>query len=245
MAEPKERVEGKFSVTQLIAPTRISYLRMVNDLYVSPKSLIKSFYGKAFHSTTGSAFGCAEVLVEDDQCSGTFDLFDEGVLIDYKVWGSYRVARALGLHSIKVINPVTKRPNTRWVPGGEPEIQEETLQLNRYRMLLHQRFPDLIQHSMKLFVIVKDAELQTAFSRGVTEPYYWIDIPQWDDINIWSWFEDKRLSLERAMETKTTACCDSVENWNGNRCKYCDVAEFCNVGQAQIRIDADAESIAS
>jgi len=232
LARNKERIDGKYSVTQLISPTRIAYLREISAIYIKPEGAIKAFYGTAMHemnSNEKSGLFAMEQTVSNDWVSGTIDLVDEGILWDYKVWGSYRVARALGMRSVKVPSPKTGKPINSYVPGGEPELDEETLQLNMYRILAKGKLPDV--DLMKLFVIVKDAELRIAYSRGITRPWYDIIIQPMEDATVLNYFAEKADKLSLAITSgEIPPLCTVEERWGGNRCKYCDVVEFCNYG---------------
>lgn len=241
MQAPKENMPGIFSVTQLIAPTRISYLRATREYYVDPQDQMKMMLGSMVHASMSKAYGTTECLIVDSQVSGKFDLLDEGLLIDYKVWGAYRCATASGMQKITIKNPVTNRPNQKWVPDGIPELDDETLQLNRYRML-QERTESGSVRGMYIFGICKDAGLQAAFKYGIDWSFKRIDIPYLADDIVWQWFENKRLALKHAITDGKSPCCDSKENWNGNRCKSCEVAEFCEVGMATRSIELETEN---
>ena len=219
-----------FSVTTLISPTRIAYLKRVNEFYITPRNAIKAFYGTAVHQLNAGepwAGRRVELTLQDEQTIGTMDLIEDDILWDYKVWGSYRVAMALGMVPVKFMNTRTNRLNTRWEPIGKPDIQDEIWQLNRYRMLA-QSHNYKVKH-MKLFIVVKDAELQTAYSRNITEPFYQVPVPLVEDDDVYAYFETKRNALERAISEGTVpALCTDGERWGNRRCIYCDVASLCD-----------------
>ena len=171
----------------------------------------------------------------------------EGYLLtDYKTWGSFRVALALGLVESKVPDPsgAVYRKSGSWGKAGTPKIVSiwtpnpwradlfnEEMQLNNYRILVEEcGFPI---SRMQLQVTVRDGGTFIATNRGVDRKIYIIPIRRVHDEGVKSYFEAKRLALLEALETMTLPPpCSDYERWSGKRCSgYCDVAEFCPEGR--------------
>ena len=111
-----------------------------------------------------------EERLEEDGISGMFDLYGEedGVrtLFDYKVSGSYKVTKAIGLKEIeeevpgevfRVGSPQGAAKNGEEDRPGEPDLGDWGLQLNHYRQLLESKgFP---VDRMVLQAIVRDGDV--------------------------------------------------------------------------------------
>ena len=86
-------------------------------------------------------------IPEDDISTGQFDFYDPvtGYLFDDKTWGSYKVMKALGLYQVEVKTGEIYKTGAKkgqaktrkeWREGGEPDLFNEELQLNDYRIKL-------------------------------------------------------------------------------------------------------------
>ena len=168
----------------------------------------------------------------------------EGYLLtDYKTWGSFRVALALGLVESKVPDPSgavyyrsgswgkagTPKMVSIWTPSPwRADLFNEEMQLNNYRILVEGcGFPI---SRMQLQVTVRDGATFIATGRGVDRKIYIIPIRRVADEEVKGYFEAKRQALLEALEAKTLPPpCSDYERWEGRRCKgFCDVAKFCS-----------------
>lgn len=171
--------------------------------------------------------------------------FHGWALMDMKLWGSYRVAKALGMVEVgKKPHPTeVYKSSGKWGKAGEPKMipvfqsmpQEvdlfnEELQLNRYRIMLEERGIKIVK--MGLQVTVRDGGLAVATSRGITRNIYRIPIKRLDDEEVKRYFASKEAALLFALDTKIVVePCNDRECWEGARCKgYCDVSMFCPKG---------------
>jgi len=179
-----------------------------------------------------------------------FDLLEpengSWTLTDYKTWGSYRVARALGIVEVgKQPDPSggTYKTSGKWGKAGSPkmipkfEIQPEAidlwdaeLQLNNYRLMLEER--GLTIGNMQLQVTVRDGGLAVARSRGIGRNSFLIPVRRMDDEPVRIYFKVKKKVLLRALEDgECEEPCDERESWDGNRCQgWCEVAMYCPKG---------------
>jgi hypothetical protein len=227
-----------------------AFLRITHDYAIDPDSRAFSFHGIGAHAkleASGDEFSQLEVAFNDD-LSDTTGIIDNietengySILVDYKTSGSYKVAKALGYYmdeeetgevyksgkrqgqkrTIKVLKQSDERKDMRdWI-----------LQTNHYFYEIKKRGQKL--DKIRLFVMVRDGGTYIARSRGVERNIYYFDIPILPEEEVSGYFEIKRLSLMKALEDdKWDLFCNPQENWEGLKCKrYCEVAEFCPLGQ--------------
>ena len=130
------------------------------------------------------------------------------------------------------------QPKTRKeVVQGEPDLTDQTLQLNLYRMMLEDSgFP---VNKMFLDIAVRDGNTYLAQQRGITRNAYLIEIPHMDNQQALDYFLPKRDALLWHLQTETMPePCNAEERWEtasgvSTKCqKYCNVAEFCDYGIA-------------
>jgi len=162
-------------------------------------------------------------------------------LTDYKNFGSYKVAKCLGIeaHEENIIDKngdivLLKtgknkgNPKTRKIyrQTGVPDLKNETLQLNQYRIMFEAiGFP---VSRMNLQVIVRDGATYIAKSRGILKNMYVIDIPRMLDEDVSAYYKNLQYAVDNAFLTGWAPRCTSEESWDGRRCKgYCDVSAQC------------------
>ena len=248
---------GKPSTTQLINPTRIEFLKITQSYAVAPVRMAFALLGTRVHLGLADADTDVSILeehLEDELTSGTPDCYElepgaeGGILTDYKTWGSYRVARALGIVKVRVPDP-TGAVYRRSGPGytaGQPKmvtrfsrdpnavkLDDAEWQLNDYRLHFEERgFP---VDRLQIEAIVRDGETQAARTRGVLEPMYLIPVRTLPDDMVRAYFTNKREALLSALESgRLPPECTDDECWDGRRCRYyCDVWAFCPRGQQE------------
>ena len=248
-----ERIwKGTPSVTQLINGTRMEYLKLTTDYAIDPSDMAFAVIGTRAHKKledfdTDISFPEEKLSMAD--ITGTMDLLErqpngDWWLQDYKTWGSFKVAKCLGIKKKEKSlldnkgNPVflksgknKGKPKTEKIFSRDPKAVDMTdtiLQLNRYRMMAEEALQEPIK-VMRVFVFVRDGNTYVADGRGITEKTYYIDVPFNDDLMIDLYFEKKKHHLLLALERKIMpGPCTKIENWEGRRCQgYCAVSEAC------------------
>lgn len=245
IAEQREWT-GKPSTTQLLKGTREAYLGITTDYAINPQDAIFRIIGTKSHSALDAYTGdneLGEERLEDEFSTGQFDFYDNGVLIDVKTSGSYKVMKALGYHQVEVeTGEVYKSgakkglPKTRkeWREDGRKDRLDWAIQLNDYRMKLERLgFP---VHQMAIECLIRDGNTYIAQQRGIAFNGTLIPINRISDHWIRRYMRMKHRALMQALETgEMPPPCRYRETWGGGRkCeKYCDVAKACMEYEAQ------------
>ena len=259
--------QGIPSVTQLQNGTRMSFLQVTRDYAVEPRRQAYSLLGSAHHKLLEDAAKLEigmmpEQRVEFDKITGQLDNLTKNpdgtyTLLDYKTYGSFAVARLLGVvMEERPTGEVYKRsgkgykagdPKKKKVPVVIPyaaDTKKEAFQLNAYRYIFEQALGIKISR-LELQVTVRDGNTLAARSRGIMEQiYYPVIIPIIPDQVIKDNFYPKRDELIFYTEKYNPKdpsylqvmppVCTEEETWNGRRCiSYCDVVEFCLEGKAR------------
>jgi len=239
--------KGIPSTTQLINPTLMEYLKIVREYYIDPQERAFAFIGTRAHKKLEGADTNISILEnffaseEGEGITATPDCYEleegKGILTDYKCWGAWTVARALGIvrekwdvetgEYYKNGKPKTKVITNFKIDPGKADNFEPEMQLNRYRMLFEKAgFPvDVMQAQ----VFVRDGGILAAKRYGVEQKIVLIPIRRLCNTVVSVYFELKKQALLTALATAIfPAPCSYKESWEGRRCKgYCDVAEFC------------------
>lgn len=230
---------GKPSTTQLLKGTREAYLELTTDYAIDPQDAIFRIIGSKSHGVLDCYTGeneLGEIRLEDDNSTGQFDFYDNGLLSDTKTSGSYKVMKALGYQQVDVpTGEVYKtgakkgQPKTRkeWVEGGAKDRLDWAIQMNDYRMKLERcGFP---VNQMVIEALCRDGNTYIAQSRGITFNGTLIPINRISDHWISLYMKTKADRLIKALETnKTPGRCNGRENWGGRKCdRYCNVKEAC------------------
>ncbi len=250
---------GTPSTTQLIKGTREAFLEITREYAASPDSFAFAFIGTRTHARlerNDAVNHLTEERLEEDGISGMFDLYGEedGVhtLFDYKVSGSYRVAKAIGLREVEEnipggvfrSGPRKGQPKTvKKTVLGVPDLGDWALQLNHYRRLLESKgFP---VDRIVLQAIVRDGGTYLAKKRGLSRNIYLIAVPRLPDDQVAAYFTEKRDALLSALGADTIpSVCAADERWHDRKCaEFCRVAEFCDHGQA-VRANLTIEEVA-
>jgi hypothetical protein len=232
---------GKPSVTQLLKGTRESYLEIIHPYYINPQDAIFRIIGTKAHAeldkyTADNEIG--EIRLELEGITGAFDYYEDECLYDSKTYGSYKVMKCLGIEMVDVptgeiykTGPKKGQVKTKKMPRqGVPDLTEQTLQLNMYRLMLEDTgFP---VKKMFLDIAVRDGGIQMATTRGVTQNAYLIEVPRMADDEVLAYFRVKRDALLTALESRQTPPpCSIDERWQGRKCQsYCNVSEWCDLG---------------
>lgn len=245
--------KGIPSTTQLLKGTREAFLEITTDYTLNPQDELWRVNGTKAHRILeeyhDNALG--EERLSDEICSGQFDFYDPDtqILFDLKTWGSYKVMKALGLRQVEVeTGEIYKtgakkgQPKTRkeWVEGGEPDLFNEEIQLNDYRMKLEATGWPVRQ----LFIeaLARDANTYIARNRGVEQAGILIPVRILPDEDVRSYLTAKRNALLNCFNhveegnKHQPPFCNRRERWAegpgpGRKCaRYCRVATSCKEG---------------
>lgn len=230
---------GKPSTTQLLKGTREAYLTITKDYYFKPYSLMFALLGTGTHEKLegGMTMGdLGEKRLDDGISTGAFDYWspeDGGTLYDYKTYGSFVVAKHLGITTEKVQTGHYKNGKPRYQTifkyDGYRDMFDLAVQMNDYRMKI-KKCLGKDTANMVCEAIVKDGNTYMAKQRGILENAYMIPVNKISDHWITKYMTRKANDLTKAIETKTLPPpCRYRETWGGRKCEnFCPVAEFCN-----------------
>lgn len=250
---------GVASTTQLLNGTMEEFLKLTKPYYVDPDKRVFMLQGILHHKSLEQAAKelgmAAEIPLNFDR--DIFDLLEwEGKklgLTDYKKWGSYRVAKALGIVEVgrqpdpsgavyKSSGKWGKAGSSKMVPIWEQHPDkadnwEAEYQLNRYRIMI-KAVSSLEISWMQLQVSVRDGGLYIAKDRGVFRNNYNIPIPILPDEMILQYFGVKNMNLMEALDKgHWNTPCSVAECWEGVKCRdWCDVWVYCPKGLLVRRI---------
>ncbi len=246
---------GLASTTQLLIGTMYEFLRLTKEYWVDPDGRAFMLQGTKHHAEMESMAKelgmVAEIPLNFDR-----DIFDLLVwdkdktlcLVDRKMWGSFKVAKALGIVEVgKQPSPDGEcyKSSGKWGKAGSPKMVplfdqdpgkadnwEAELQLNRYRVMLKEK-SGLTVGIMYLRVLVRDGGLYIAKNRGVYRNTYKILVRVIPDHEVRDYFLYKGASLTAALaQGNWNSPCTDQESWDKIRCgEYCDVWEYCEQGR--------------
>lgn len=246
---------GTPSTTQLLNGTMMSYLKLTKPYIVDPDNQAFMIHGTMSHKQLELS---AKQLGMMAEFSTTFDKRNVSdllyvnrkkdiVMVDYKRWGSFRVAKALGIVEIgkqpdpsgevyKKSGPWGRAGSPKMIPyfqrvESEADNWEAEMQLNRYRIMLEDI--GICVDEMRVHAIVRDGGLLTARQRGVYRNTYYIPVIRLDNGYVVEYFESKKAELLECLErgAPPSLPCNSKENWDGVRCRsYCEVWNYCPKG---------------
>lgn len=243
---------GEASTTQLLNGTMYISLKIIQPYIIDPDDMAFAIHGTESHAqleAKAKELGLASELSTTHDGRNIIDLieYEEGILTltDTKTWGSFRVAKALGIvQTGKKPDPSGEvyKKGGAWGAAGSPKMiavfqqmpseadnYEAELQLNRYRVLLEET--GIHVDKMRVHAIVRDGSLAVARSRGVERNTYLIPIERLPDGDVKEYFHVKAEALKTALRDGWTVPCDDRECWEGVRCRdYCEVAMYCSKG---------------
>jgi len=150
--------KGIPSTTQLIKGTMSAFLEITNDYASSPDKMAFMIHGSGTHKMLeeqGDETSKAELDYSDSEGSVRPDLIEteggKNILIDYKICGSFQVAKALGYYfeDVPSLDPITqeqiiyktgakkgkaKTHKEKRVDPKLADLRDWALQLNNYRI---------------------------------------------------------------------------------------------------------------
>lgn len=245
------------STTQLLNGTREAYLTIITDYSIDPQDYVYALFGTKVHAklelfTPDNAL--SEERLFDDVSSGAFDFYDDGVLYDVKTYGSYAVAKTLGLKEELVPDGVYKTSRTGKYQKGDTKYKKVykengihkrfnlMVQLNDYRMKLESYgFP---VDKMVCEILVRDGGTYIARSRGVHQKALLVVINKISDIWISRYMNEKAKRLKEALSTNILPPpCSPRERWydsttkrSGKCASFCPVRFVCSVGRREMAL---------
>lgn len=247
---------GRPSTTQLIQGTMAAFLKIVKEYSLSPDDRAFMINGTKGHGVLEGSEDELSLLEQkfdgpEETITGITDVIEDEakrlILADYKVSGSYKVAKALGFYTKEEPTGEVYKSGKK---QGEPKMRkllvrseekedrfEWELQLNLYRIKVEKRLGRKIDE-LRIQVCVRDGGTYMAHSRGVFRKIYYFKIAILPDKEVLAYFERKREALLSALKAYEESgkmwdtVCDGKENWDGVKCaSYCEVAEFCALGK--------------
>jgi len=253
LAASEREWTGEASTTQLLNGTMHTFLKITQPYVVDPDDMAFAIHGTRSHTQLESKakeLGLTAELSTTNDGRNIIDLieYEDGILTltDTKTWGSFRVAKVLGIvEAGKKPDPsgeVYKRSGA-WGKAGSVKMvtvfqampqhadnYEAELQLNRYRLMLEET--GIHVDRMRVHVIVRDGGLAVARSRGIERNTYLVPVMRMDNGEVKGYFDYNADCLQEALaQGEWHEPCDNRECWDGVRCRdYCEVAMYCPKG---------------
>ena len=241
IVEGEREWTGVPHTTQLLNGLRLEWLRIKKDYATVPKARAFQLLGVSHHRVLGTpksgllrSWMFPELELSENELDhriSTIDLIETDpdnhksyIITDYKTWGSYRVAKTLG-----IVKGAAK--GTFITDPSQVDIKEVALQLNGYR--IHAESSGYPISKMRVQITVRDGGLMMARQRGLEELMYMITIPHLVDDAVRSFYNTKAAELLQFLKDDIAPpVCTADERWDGTRCRdYCDLLEFCPEGK--------------
>lgn len=237
---------------------RMLYLKAVTDYAIDPNDRVWAAFGTSTHDKLAMHKYSKNVLTEtplqDEDMKGIADVLEEDeaeqgkfILSDYKTWGSFKVAKALGIVSetkeetvldengkpvILKSGPNKGKPKTRQekIIQHDPtkvDLKPEELQLNRYRIFFESYGFPISQ--MQIQVVSRDGGTYIAQNRGIERNLYIIPIKRLLNKDALDFYKQLADEVTEAFATGYIRKCNPWESWDRRRCEggYCEVVETC------------------
>jgi hypothetical protein len=215
---------GTPSTTQLLNPTRIEYLKIKYPFAVDPFDQAFALLGTRHHGRLEIVAKKIEGLIAEKkltgEVTGILDLLepingsDKYRLIDYKTYGSYSVAKLLGLKK-----------------DGEHDQRKLALQLNNYRLMVSELGFNIVE--LKAQMTVRDGGTFSARNNGIDKNIYMMPVEIMPDDEVKEYFLTKAFALTEAIKNDTLPeMCPFEDRWSNKRClNFCAVKEWCPEGK--------------
>lgn len=254
-----ERKIENFTVTELLSGTLEQYLKKTNNYSIDPMAHLYTIQGSAAHLLhQGEAQGnmLSEERFYDKNFSGAIDLYggilDENTatLGDLKVTSSYKIMRCRGRYSVSIPSPNNEvyksgpkknqvKTTKVWRDDGVKHCLDYSLQLNSYRLLLQQASYPV--ERMVVQLLCRDYGLQIAYTRGIDQPVYLLEINPISEHWLRLYLETKAKRLREALDNNVLPPpCNARERWHDRKCTgYCEVSSFCPYAQSLKKTTAE------
>lgn len=237
------------SATQLLSGTREEYLKITKEYSINPQSSIFALFGTGCHAFLEQYLENDKMVVEErlkdptGTYSGAFDCYDgkRNILYDVKTYGSFKTAKAMGLHKRK--EPVMgsdgvqlKYKNGRKMFKTYYDIKHKSVfdvsvQLNAYRIMVENQ--GYTVDTLLVEIFTRDAGTFSAKDRGIETNAQLLKLNKISDRWIQRFMLTKAKRLKEALEHNTLPpACSHRETWGGRKCQdFCAVWQFCDVGR--------------
>lgn len=236
---------------------RLLYLKAEVSYSINPQDRVWAAFGTSTHDNLGMHKHSDNVLSEeklsDDIMSGIADVLEEDeqkpgrfIITDYKNFGSFKVAKALGLiietteetildkEGKPVLlksgpnkgQPKTQQKTERKYDPTQIDLRAEEYQINRYRIFYEQKgFPI---SRLQLQVLVRDGGTFIAKNRGIDKNLYIISIKRLLNTDVLAYYKQLSDEVLEAFKTGYARKCNLWESWDRRRCEgFCEVVEDC------------------
>jgi hypothetical protein len=230
---------------------RYEYLKATVDYAITPESMMFAILGTGAHAKLHQFDDnvLSEQPLKDKEMTGTSDAlqideYNPGkyILVDEKTWGSFKVAKALGIVKEEetvldkdgkpVLLKSGKRigqPKTHKVYRIDPtkiDMRETELQLNRYRIFWEQLGYPISK--MLIEAIVRDGGTASAYARKIDKRLYLIPVKRLNNDEVLGYYRKLNDEVVEAFRTGYARKCNNWESWDGKRCtSFCDVKDAC------------------
>jgi len=236
---------------------RSIFLKATTDYTINPNDRVWAAFGTSTHEKMAIHKYADNILVEekltDDQMTGIADCLEEDenqkgfyILTDYKTWGSFKIAKALGIRSDKIEETVLDNEGKPVLLKSGPnkgkpktikkteiihdpssiDLNAEELQLNRYRIFFESYgFP---VSKMHIQVVSRDGGTYIAKNRGIEKNLYIIPIKRLINKDVLDFYRVLNDEVMAAFQTGYIRKCNAWESWDRRRCEgFCEVVEAC------------------
>ncbi len=256
LAASEREWTGEASTTQLLNGTMYTFLKITLPYVIDPDDMAFAIHGTKSHAQLeekAKELGLPSELSATQDGRNVIDLIESEdsviTLTDYKTWGSFRVAKCLGIVKTgEKPDPsgAVYQKSGKWGAAGTPKMvsvlqqmpqqadnHDAELQLNRYRIMAEKLGISI--NKMRVHIIVRDGGLVIARSRGIERNTYMVPVKRLDHDLVVNYFKVKQENLRQAIEQGTwDKPCDNRECWDGIRCRdYCEVAFGCAKGMLE------------
>jgi hypothetical protein len=194
-------------------------------------NLARLEYGEGTLQETEFDIGTADLLEPDEQNPGSY------VLTDGKIWGSFKVAKSLGIKTVDVntgeyfkTGAKAGQQKTRKEIIYDPtiiDLRSEQYQLSSYAYKFQDKGYPISR--MQLMIIVRDGGTAIAKGRGIDLSLYLLPLELISRDEVYSYYGSLEETVLRAFKGEIPPMCSPYESWDGRRCseQYCDVYNHC------------------
>lgn len=236
---------------------RLLYLRATVDYTVDPHSRVWALLGTSVHEKIALDRWTDNILSEEklsgQGMEGTADCLEEDeakpghyVLTDHKTWGSFKVAKALGIKSKTIEEnvldgdgkplllksgpnkgqPKTIQKKTIVQDPLAVDLEGEELQINRYRIFFEASGFSISK--MQIQAIPRDGGTYIATMRGINRNLYLIPIRRLLNADVLKFYKTLSDEVLAAFQSGYARKCTAWESWDRRRCDgFCEVKDAC------------------
>lgn len=204
--------KNKLAVTQILAPFRITYLRLKTMYYIVPDNRVGLVLGSWIHK--GLAAHGTKIIqgnkIAGENDSGSFDALEP----DCQHKGQYVLSES-------------KVTRAAYYDGTKGTLRDDaykqlSLQINNYRIKCEDAGYPISR--MQAELLLKDRPVEAISKTQI------VDIPVLPDEYVNAYFKERAQQLLHYLTTDTIPPkCNNDESWDGKKCQFnfCEVAENC------------------